>query len=386
MTPIRRFMVFLLIICTIYIFFNHIPSRSSINDHRSISLILSKVSSPDWLILHSITQLQQYLIAPQQNMSLIFIGDQQQTNLSTKLNIIFLSNELRTKLTFRSTNTKLIAYLLAIQYGARFIYEYNPNISFHYHKTVQHVAFRRQRSPFINIHATFTANFTHHSSGLPKDELTNITQDGWSSIRTIDHDQETIHPLIQQQIPLYYHHKSSVVNHPPVAIEPFTFAPFTNKNILFTYDAFWGLVLSESKSEIWRSWWVQRLLWDIGGHVIFASTTHHTNTEEDIKEDANVGKLVRFLTTWKSTKGTLVERIEHLVNDMTEEGFCHANDLKVIRAWIDDLQEMKYIFPSIKSSMLQQVTDFHCRLMLTLFVLFRVHLPQLLLLLLDVVE
>ena len=142
-----------------------------------------------------------------------------------------------------------------------------------------------------------------------------------------------------------------------MAVEPFTFTPFSSQDILFSYDAFWGLVLSESRSDIWRSWWVQRLLWDINGHVTFTSSAHQinmttttTHTQESNKEDENVGKLVRFLTQWKSTKSTLIERIEQLTNDMIQQKFCDDNHLKIVRAWLDDLQQIKYVFPSIKST------------------------------------
>jgi hypothetical protein len=275
-----------------------------------------------------------------------------------------LNSQLQSRLPFRSTNLKNIAYLLAITHGARFIYEYNQNISFQYIQHIQYIAFRRQQSPFINIHPTFTANFTNYSPGLPKDELINITQGGWSSIRTIDSFQETIRPLIQQQILIYYQNKSLLVDHPPVAVEPLTFAPFSSENILFAYDAFWGLVLFESKSDIWRSWWVQRLLWDIDGHLVFASSfaqqinismTSNNNDKENLKEDANVGKLVRYLSTWKSTKTTLIERIEQLINDMVKETFCDGNEMRVIKDWLHDLKQIKYIFPSIKTTTSYQV-------------------------------
>jgi len=334
-----------------------------------IPYLVVNVAEPSkhWLIMTSIEQLQQYLISPQKNMSIIFIGNHNHSILlSNKINIIFLNSQLQSQLPFRSTNLKNIAYLLAIAHGARFIYEYNTNISFEHIQHIQYIAFRRQRSPFINIHPTFTANFTDHSPGLPKDELTNIAQDGWSSIRTIDSFQETIHPLIQQQILIDFQNKSLLVDHPPVAVEPLTFAPFSTENILFAYDAFWGLVLFQSKSDIWRSWWVQRLLWDINGHLVFASSfaqqmnmsiTSNNNDQQNLKEDANVGKLVRYLSTWKSTKTTLIKRIEQLVNDMIKEKFCDTNELKAIQDWQHDLKQIKYIFPSIKITASQQVTS-----------------------------
>lgn len=326
--------------------------------------------SPLWLILSSIIHLQEYLNSSHDCISVIFIGSYD--HLLPRLNatsIIILTPYLQSQLLFRSTNIRTVAYLLAIRYGARFIYELHPNSSFHlppsHHQSVQHVAFRRQRSPFVNIHPTFTANFTSFSPGLPTEELKNITQDGWSSIRTADSSYETIRPLIQQLILPFYPNKSLLVNHPPVAIEPLTFAPFPRANVLFTYDAFWGLVLFDSKSDIWRSWWVQRLLWDINGHVVFASSTHQSNTtsetdiNHDMKEDANIGKLVRYLSTWKSNKTTLVQRMEELINDMANQQFCDTQDLQSIGTWLEDLKQVGYVFPSIKPSTSSRVIPFH---------------------------
>ncbi len=367
---IRRISIFAFTILIMYILLRLYIIRSSKKTHQPEGLSLSKISLHTWLIVTSKSQLQKYLISSQQNVSIIFIGNHKQSTESfKKTNIIFLNSQLQSQLAFRSTNPKIIAYLLAIKYGARFIYEFDSHISFHQQQqqqqNIQHIAFRRQRSPFINIYPTFTADFTHFSPGIPKEEHQIISQDGWSSIRLVDHYQETIHPLIQQQIIIYHDSKSSsLVKHPPVAVEPYTFAPFSNQNLLFSYDAFWGLVLSEStKSEIWRSWWVQRLLWDINGHLTFTSPAHQINMTStsrkiphNIKEDENVGKLVRFLSSWKSTKLTLVERIEQLTVDMIKQNFCDTEQLKIIKAWLDDLQQINYLFPSIKSDTSQQVT------------------------------
>ena len=336
----------------------------STNDNDSSNILSKKFSSDKWLIITSPTLLQQYLTFSQYNLSIIFIGNRSQsTPSSNTANIIYLTSQLQSKLPFRSKNIKTIAYLIAIRNGARFIYELSSNIPFrpYHHQHIQHIAFRRKRSLFTNIYPTFTANFNLHSPGLPKDQLTNITQDGWSSIRTVDKDYETIHPLIQQQISIFQQNKSLLVNHPPVAVEPFTFTPFSTDNILFTYDAFWGLILYESKSNVWRSWWVQRLLWDINGHVVFASsafktdTTTISNNDQSVIEDDNVVKLVEYLNKWKSTKTTFIERIQQLINDMIEQNFGDKNDLEVIRAWLDDLERIKYVFPSIQPSTSEQV-------------------------------
>jgi hypothetical protein len=321
-----------------------------------------KTSSDHWVIIHSLVVLQEYLTSPRANLSIIFNGDESTEDILKTSNVIILNRKSRTKNRFYSTHPHMLAYLLAIEHGARFIYEYHPNMSLA--NDVRYIAFRRQRSPFINIHPTFTADFTSSSPGLPEEELVAISQDGWSSIRAIDRNQDSIQPLIQQQLRVNVKDSSAFVNHPPVAIEPFTFVPFSNENILFTYDAFWGLLLSHSKSSIWRSWWVQRLLWDIHGHVVFDSSAYETNTatlvhnidkNKTIVDDVKIGQLVRFLDQWRSTKATLAERIEQLTIELIERNSCDANELQNVRFWLNDLRRINYVFPIIKTSSTKQV-------------------------------
>ncbi|CAF1674307.1 unnamed protein product, partial [Adineta ricciae] len=204
------------------------------------------------------------------------------------------------------------------------------------------------------------ADFNSSLSGLPQQELINITQDGWTSIRKLLPYGETIRPLIQQHIPTPLAHgsnDSSFVDHPPVAVEPMTFSPFTTTNVLFAYDAFWALPLPESYSHIWRSWWVQRLLWDVGGHLVFhSSPVNRTNSVlpvnygQTVEEDERVSKLVRYLSEWTSSKATLVERMRDLMTDMVKHKFCEVSELKVVTDWIIDLKTVGYTFPSIIES------------------------------------
>ena len=95
--------------------------------------------------------------------------------------------------------------------------------------------------------------------------------------------------------------------------------------------------------------------------MVFAASVHDTDLalsdspEENTKTEADVRQLVRFLSQWKSTKTTLAERIEQLTVDMVEKGFCHGDELRAIRAWLDDLKQINYIFPAIKALASEQV-------------------------------
>ncbi|CAF0936926.1 unnamed protein product [Adineta ricciae] len=365
----RRLIILTLILVTVYLIFHHTDLNFlKINYHR-ISPYNKTIPSftTKCLILSNPIQLEQYLTAPQPNVSVILTGNHPHINPPpNNLTIIFLNSKLLSTLSFRTTNINTIAYLLAIKHGARLIYQLHPHtplshLRLHHYQSqdIHHVAFHRQRSPFVNILPTFTADFNSSLSGLPQQELINITQDGWTSIRKLLPYGETIRPLIQQYIPTPLAHDSndsSFVDHPPVAVEPMTFSPFTTTNVLFAYDAFWALPLPESYSHIWRSWWVQRLLWDVGGHLVFhSSSVNRTNSVlpvnygKTVEEDERVSKLVRYLSEWTSSKATLVERMRDLMTDMVKHKFCEVSEMRIIENWVEDLATVKYVYPSIET-------------------------------------
>ncbi len=64
---------------------------------------------------------------------------------------------------------------------------------------------------------------------------------------------------------------------PPVLIPPGAYTPYNCQNTLHFYDAFWGLVLPPSGTlrvtDIWRSFFVQRLLQEINGYLGYFGPT-----------------------------------------------------------------------------------------------------------------
>ena len=373
----RRLIILALVLVTVYLIFHHTDLNVLIIKYDGTSPYNKNILSftTNWLILSNHTQLDQYLTAPQSNVSLILIGNHPHTNPPpNNLTIIFLDSKLLSTLSFRTSNINNIAYLLAIKHGARVIYQLHPDTPLSYlrlynyqSQDIHHVAFHRQRSPFVNILPTFTADFNSSLSGLPQQELTNITQDGWTSIRKLLPCGEIIRPLIQQHIPIPLvtgSNHPSFVDHPAVAVEPMTFAPFTTTNVLFTYDAFWAVPLPGSYSHIRRSLWVQRLLWDVGGHLVFhSSAVNQTNPVLSVKygqtvqEDERASKLVRYLSEWTSSKATLVERMRDLMADMVKHKFGEASELKAMTDWIIDLETVRYTFPSVIQAKVRDEDD-----------------------------
>ena len=245
---------------------------------------------------------------------------------------------------------KNVGYLVAILCGAKIIYEldsnsmiWSPNI--HVYPSVQSsadvpwLAFQVRRSPFVNIYAAF-GQPQLWPRGIPADELHNISEDGWSSLRR--NDNETIHAYVQQKLfdfdpdvdaftrltrPVCVKHAVFDRDRRVIALEPFTFSPYNSRNTIYHQAAFWGLYLPMTTppqvGDIWRGFWVQRLLWDIGGHLIFStiraskyerskSTVQDMIYEEGIHSDG--GKLVRLLKSWKTTRSTLFGRIQALID------------------------------------------------------------------------
>ncbi|XP_071096040.1 uncharacterized protein [Haliotis cracherodii] len=77
---------------------------------------------------------------------------------------------------------------------------------------------------------------------------------------------------------------------PNVIVPKGTFSPFNSQNTLFFYDAFWALMLPVTVTfrvcDIWRGYWAQRLLWEIGGTLGFIAPNafQKRNPHSDIND------------------------------------------------------------------------------------------------------
>ena len=103
---------------------------------------------------------------------------------------------------------KNIGYLVAIQCGGKLIFESDDDNLletddiFHLPKSVQPndvpwISFHGERSPFINIYGSF-GHPEIWPRGFPIDELQNVTEDGWHSVRKNLQSQTQIY--IQQYL------------------------------------------------------------------------------------------------------------------------------------------------------------------------------------------
>ncbi|KAK4580571.1 hypothetical protein RGQ29_024277 [Quercus rubra] len=147
---------------------------------------------------------------------------------------------------------------------------------------------------------------------------------------------------------------------PKVALPQGMMVPVNSFNTIYHSSAFWGLMLpvsvSTMASDVLRGYWGQRLLWEIGGYVVVYPPTVHRydriegypfSEEKDLH--VNVGRLIKFLVSWRSNKHRLFEKVLELSFAMAEEGFWSDKDLKFTAAWLQDLLAVGYQQPRLMS-------------------------------------
>lgn len=162
---------------------------------------------------------------------------------------------------------------------------------------------------------------------------------------------------MSQILPVNFQRKNEVL-----LISKKTYVPWNAQATLVSSQAFFGLLLPATVpgrvSDIWRSYITARLLWDTDYHTIAFSSAvveQFRNPHSYIKdfEDENdlynkVDALLSTLSKWTS-KGcaSLSEAYLSLVTRLVHEKFLHRDDLKLAKAWVEDLRRLKYEWPKV---------------------------------------
>lgn len=149
---------------------------------------------------------------------------------------------------------------------------------------------------------------------------------------------------------------------PPVALPAHTFCPYNSQNTLHHRQAFWALLLPTSVSfrvsDIWRSYWAQRLLWQVGGNLVFLPPTVYQernahNYLQDFQEElqlyTDAERFIHFLLHWIPKKSSFPDQIVELSWAMASAGFWGKQDALLSEAWCRDLQQLGYVFPPLHS-------------------------------------
>ncbi|KAG0259631.1 hypothetical protein DFQ27_003957 [Actinomortierella ambigua] len=115
--------------------------------------------------------------------------------------------------------------------------------------------------------------------------------------------------------------------------------------------------LSFRVCDIWRGYWVQRLLWDVDGSLGFTKPTvdqirNAHNYLDDYKDElqiyAETTKFIDFLSSWTSSSTRLETRIVSLMEEMAKHEFIGPADVDLAKRWVQDLQNVGYVFPKVR--------------------------------------
>ena len=148
---------------------------------------------------------------------------------------------------------------------------------------------------------------------------------------------------------------------PPVTLPRGVMSPFNTQNTIIHREAFWGLLVPVTTTfrvcDIWRGYWMQRVLWEVGGTLSFHTASVYQDRNEHnyfldhvdefpLYNDSR--RFVQFLLDWQPpSKANLFERIRDLGHKMAEEGFWRKEDALLMEAWLSDLQAIGYEPPAI---------------------------------------
>ncbi|KAL3819796.1 hypothetical protein ACJIZ3_005701 [Penstemon smallii] len=308
---------------------------------------------------------------------------------------IYLSLEMQAQLEFRVVDylpydsyvRKTVGYLFAIQHGAQKIYDVDDrgnvidnDIGKHFDVELFGEGARQEvilQYSHENPNRTIVNPYIHFGQrsvwprGLP---LENVGKIGHEEFYTeILGGKQYIQQGISNGLPdvdsvFYFTRKPELEpfdirfdeNAPKVALPQGIMVPVNSFNTIFHSSAFWGLMLpvsvSSMASDVLRGYFAQRILWEIGGYVVVYPPTVHRydrieaypfSEEKDLH--VNVGRLIKFLVDWRSSKHRLFEKILELSYVMAEEGFWTEKDLQFTAAWLQDLLAVGYQQPRLMS-------------------------------------
>jgi hypothetical protein len=270
---------------------------------------------------------------------------------------------------------KNIGYLYALAHGAEVVYDTDDdNILkmpleevMRYTRPEQDAYILNTKIVATNVYPLFTSNFSW-PRGFP---LSLINDDAVGVVDAVgdmkkvgviqsladnDPDVDAIYRLTRP-LPLNF---DQVVDLDVVRLPQGTFTPFNAQATIFKRDALWALLLPVTVhgrvSDIWRSYMVQRILWDADQVVAFTTpwVKQCRNVHSYLADFSAEGPLyeqtealINFLVKWKPRSKTVPGRLLEVVVEMFERGFLEEEDVFLTRAWIRDLRNVGYRFPEL---------------------------------------
>jgi hypothetical protein len=145
-----------------------------------------------------------------------------------------------------------------------------------------------------------------------------------------------------------------------LAFEPASYQPMNSQNTIFLRDALWALILPVTtlwrEDDIYRGYWAQRLLWEIGGTFAYVGATamqlrNPHDYLKDLAQEINMYRdtaaMLRFMNEWRCADGIpLDECMVQLQLALHERKFIGCKDVHLVRAFVRDMNTIGYSMPT----------------------------------------
>ena len=142
---------------------------------------------------------------------------------------------------------------------------------------------------------------------------------------------------------------------------------------MFHYKAFWSLYLPHTVTfrltDIWRSYWAQRLMWLLDDTVSFLgpnayqlrnSHSYLKDFEEEQAMYLKTNDLVNFLFEWKCLKTSFYSCVLDLSTQMANRNFWLHEEIDSIKNWLSDLTQIGYVEPEMVNFEHISVSNHNC--------------------------
>eukprot|EP01039_Chlorochromonas_danica_P005643 gene5643-6225_t len=148
---------------------------------------------------------------------------------------------------------------------------------------------------------------------------------------------------------------------PPLVIPINTYTPYNAQTTVLMHSSFWSLLLPVTVhgrvSDIWRSYVAQHIFSRLKLFLVFAAPiVVHLRNDHDYMADfqselplyTQATALVKQLQENPCTAPTIPGCLEQTYVFLYEHGIVEMDDVVLVQAWIHDLIQAKYVFPSIR--------------------------------------
>ena len=298
--------------------------------------------------------------------------------------LVFLSVEAQEKLNYKTTKyvpfnsytRKNIGYLYAIEHGAKEIYETDDdNIFTTFNQLYNQFNFSKvcyaenNKTTMMNPYAYF-GRPTVWPRGFRLDD---IGTDWYNKFYISTSEQIKSKPLVYQGLAngdpdvdaifrltranAQYPIKLDFYDLYPLLYFPGNYIPINSQNTRFLYDAFPALALPTTVAfrvcDIWRGFIMERFIWGYNGTVLFHSPSVYQNRNvhdyylDFVDEEAlyyGLEDILNGLNTDIKNANDPGEFMVKLIEILVKKKVLKENDLKMYKAFVEDLKDIGYIY------------------------------------------